>query len=58
MYSMENWAGKTMGSFYFCANQGLLYTRTDFLPKEVAEIRLKPRFSTNKSGVTKTPCVI
>ena len=37
--------------------QGILYTRTDFLPKEIAKIRPKSHFNTNKSGVAQIPCV-
>ena len=38
--------------------QGLLYTRTDFVPKKIAKTRPKTRFNTNKSEVAKIHCVI
>ena len=38
--------------------QGLLYTRTDFLPKEITKIRPKTRFNTNKNEVAQIPYVI
>ena len=38
--------------------QGLLYTRTDFLPKDIAKIGPRTRFNLNKSGVAQIPCAI
>ena len=38
-------------------HQGLLYTRTYFLPKEISKIRPSTRFNTNKSGVAQIPFV-
>ena len=38
--------------------QGLLYTRTDFLRKEITKLRPKTCFNTNKSWVVKIPSVI
>ena len=38
--------------------QGLLYTRTDFVPKVIAKRRPKTRFNRDKSEVAKIHCVI
>ena len=51
------WFGLPLKNRYE-SSQGLLDTRTDFLPKEIAKIRPKTRFNTNKSGIAKIPCVI
>ena len=38
--------------------QGLLYTRTDFVPKEIAKTWPKSHFNANKSEVAQIPCDI
>ena len=38
-------------------NQGLLYTRTEFVPKEITKTRPKTRFDTISSEVAKIQCV-
>ena len=53
---------KFKNNFFYLHNLGKdyhsIYTRTDFVPKEIAKTRPKIRFNTNKSEVAEIHCVV
>ena len=57
MKSTSMFHGKKRIALTLYIEQGLISTRTDFISKEIAKIRPKTCFNTNKSGLAQLPCV-